>query len=559
MARLERIQDYVNKSMPAYQAAHILPRNIMLPADNLMRGDIRFARKVGNFLPIFVPDNSTNLTQEAHQNDQIIYVDRFPSWYDIDCVLSLAHLQLTEIDDLVYDSDRSEYKIFLKEELNGDVASGEDVVLYGTPIEVNTLNPIGSRVRIEGNNQNTAIIFYSTTGDGVRIQMISGVAPLSIVTNVLAKTIDITFQANVTQANDIIVAMVGNPLGFTLVAPFSNGTGTYVVGDDNLYITDTPPSVRVVSKYKIFSGDAIAYKTEPTLIGSLLNTEVLAVEYIGTIAAGYVYDLTLEAEVDVEVGQTIYLRGRPAYESEEIFVPDLPYSNQNIGPFVIDYISGPLLDSVTEEISEVFNIELYSTGGTLLYKQDDVGKNFPIQRVPLDASMPLFWDLLEGSLNFEATKYRMIGTSSDISRFAIITHLIPNFRPGLAWTFTVEAEVDTELTFHFPPNAQQSFSLLAGIPTGVVISIPPGGEDATRMEISALTSIPNKRIYVGSSSTVGSRVGKIKYSIVSTADGEYTWGASGLLVKPYFLQLALLEAQYSVIGHHNRGNIHMWK
>src|SRR5579885_2202464 len=133
MAVLERISDLINKSLPTYANATIIPRGVTIPADPFLTGSVRFARKSGEFQPVISPDTTTALSTNAVATLSTIKVNNLPTWYVLGALLSLEGREIVTISDI----DTTTNTITLLNPLASNHASGSSVTLFGVPILIN--------------------------------------------------------------------------------------------------------------------------------------------------------------------------------------------------------------------------------------------------------------------------------------------------------------------------------------------------------------------------------------------------------------------------------------
>lgn len=131
--RLGRIQDLINLGLPSYAAAFVRARGVTVPTDPFLTGTVRFARKSGEFLTIFSPDNLMRAASPIRQNDTTITVDKTLKWIVGGSLLRIERRELVEVQDVV-DEDKL---IRLTAAVQEDHAAGVSVVLHAVPIKAN--------------------------------------------------------------------------------------------------------------------------------------------------------------------------------------------------------------------------------------------------------------------------------------------------------------------------------------------------------------------------------------------------------------------------------------
>jgi hypothetical protein len=80
MARIRKIQEIINGKLPSYNSAFIKVRGLAIPLDIFLKGKVRFARKLGAQLSIWIPDNATITTAETSIANNKLFVQDKISW-----------------------------------------------------------------------------------------------------------------------------------------------------------------------------------------------------------------------------------------------------------------------------------------------------------------------------------------------------------------------------------------------------------------------------------------------------------------------------------------------
>jgi len=74
MARLQEIFETINSKLPSYNSAFTKICGLAMPVDTVLRGKLRFAKKLGFPVPIWLPDNLTTTSQDATIINNFLYV-----------------------------------------------------------------------------------------------------------------------------------------------------------------------------------------------------------------------------------------------------------------------------------------------------------------------------------------------------------------------------------------------------------------------------------------------------------------------------------------------------
>ncbi len=246
---------------------------------------------------------------------------------------------------------------------------------------------------------------------------------------------------------------------------------------------------------------------------------------------------------------TIYLRGNPAYVRQRCPVPSIPaIQAMTAGPFLIDRVSGTLVGD--DVYPEVMTVQLRGAAFQAIGNPIVMSKNTPIIRATIGADAMLFWRLANGRLNWNGATRRTAGFFDALGRFRVTQPLVPAFPVGQirAWNLQVKA-IDSpptqpvQLTVQIDPDAPQTFTLVPNVDQTVRIAFPPA--DAQRIRVAARGK-PGARVEFGAWTIQGSPVKALDYTVQARADGVFRWATSGLLVKPYFLNLEYVRARFDV-------------
>lgn len=135
MGRLEKTETLINKAVPNWSSVKLIPRGVPTYLDQLLRGQVRFARKTGATLGVLNPDNSVKLSQDALDNTRELRVKKFLDWYEINALLSIGpKLETVQI----YDLDLENKRIVLTEDLRATHPANEIIELLATPLYINS-------------------------------------------------------------------------------------------------------------------------------------------------------------------------------------------------------------------------------------------------------------------------------------------------------------------------------------------------------------------------------------------------------------------------------------
>lgn len=301
-------------------------------------------------------------------------------------------------------------------------------------------------------------------------------------------------------------------------------------------------TLQIRSSFKVFNGDNLVIRTEETLLRSAVEFKIAQVRFLGTSELLYNHELTLEVGIPraLAAEEEIFFKEQAGYESPDILTPG---GVEEFGPFLLDYISGPLIAGV--DVEETLSIQLFDGIGDPLPGFIDpvtVGKNYPITQVPVNNESMLMWDLIKGSLQFD-DQNKVILICDENGEFALSKHIVPFFPPGSEWEMPVRANSNALFRVKVDPQGYRDFSLIAGQNQRPLIGVGAAEAPGTRIEI-VIKSVPFAQVEVNNWQPPGSVATSIRYNITSDAQGDFRWEASGILFKPYFLNLDPIEARY---------------
>lgn len=169
--------------------------------------------------------------------------------------------------------------------------------------------------------------------------------------------------------------------------------------------------INVDSSHFLVRGDVLAFPVvSPSAITlSFIELQITDLSLVSLVSGIYQYQVTLSGGIpkDLEDGELIQLRAFLAYKSPILTVPFMPGLQRRVsGPFLVDWISAPFLNKM--DFSETQTLFLYNTGRSLIEDPRVISKNEVILNVPIRADQFLFWQKVNGSINYDATERRFI-------------------------------------------------------------------------------------------------------------------------------------------------------
>jgi hypothetical protein len=327
----------------------------------------------------------------------------------------------------------------------------------------------------------------------------------------------------------------------------------------DINIGDT--SIIVKSHYPLGNGDVFAYLQTESLLQSLTEIEIVKATKLGTTTSPfynllYSLDLAKPVEKNIISNSVVYLRAYPAYFSYPIRVPNALFTSEPIGPFLIDLLSGRLLEG--NEFKETLSIKTLSRTGTYMVGDSTSyvtsSKNSIILDRSVPAHVPMFWDLAEGTMRLTPTKV-IFRVDPNKKVFCAGTKCVPHLPSGFGWKINLLANEDCTIRFIFSPNTAQEFNLISGIPKNITVTIP-SGDDITDIEINLSSVAIICQVSLSDWTPLSGTVEQIEYCFIVHATGNATYQSSGLVIKPYFLGSEFLKTSYDIGSLYDSGKIY---
>jgi len=449
MGNLEQIHNLTNSSLPTSHVGFHVWRGLTLPTDIFLSGSARFARKTGNFLPTLLPFNFARLSQAVKLNDQVIFLDNFPT----PSITLGTRIRINRRETkVVEDFNQENNELLLSTGIQAAYPSYTPVEVYGQPIE---------------------------------------------------------------------------------------SDGNYLAGE---------VTINIDSVWKIYPGDVLVF--------GVAEIDVIASTITATVGDIYSYQITLKEGIptDLEHQGLVLLRAYPAYESEVRALPTTPgVLTSGVGPFVVDWVSGPLLTGT--QIEETMYVYLQTASGIVL-QENIFNKNDLVLRAPIQANYPLFWDVGRGKINWDGSRFHAYTDTE--SKFHIFKKLVPNFPTDQVnqWNIQVEPDNDVNIFVEFEPNVSQSYALTGGVVTTINLLLDPTDQPAERVHIRIDSGAnPETLIKFNDWNLITPQVETLKYHVVSKVTGTYNYACSGLFIKPMFLSIDLLKARLDYTAMLNGGRL----
>jgi hypothetical protein len=339
--------------------------------------------------------------------------------------------------------------------------------------------------------------------------------------------------------------------------------GNFTVEENtvNLYATPIEPaldapsgstSIIVRSRYHILAGDKISVETTPGLLTSLLDDKVLRARFLDTTGDGssdftLIYELLLDASLTVDLvegGTNLFLKAQPSYLSNQVFVPLVPGNPDDIGPFLMDYVSGVLFDR--DNVEEQLSLTVFDKLGAPIIHDGlaplPVNKQLQITEIPVMADVICLWHVADGSLTFSkrgtTQEIYAVSLCNELGQFQVTEEIIPAMPPGTEWNVPVTANEVCTLKVRFYPNEWREYDLPQNNPTQSLIGTTSDDMPTERIEIVVIGS-PATTVEFGNWVPTKNQAFSFIYGITADVFGEAQWQATNMFQKPMFLNFAM--------------------
>lgn len=126
-----RIFELINGKLPSWASGTLRYEGVVVPIDTELRGRVRFAKRLGHPLPVWVVDTSTVLVADA--NTYSTYLDVEPNqWMTIGSRIRLDHRYDVVVSDITNNGSR----LHLSTPIDAPFFTGTDVTLFSYPVTV---------------------------------------------------------------------------------------------------------------------------------------------------------------------------------------------------------------------------------------------------------------------------------------------------------------------------------------------------------------------------------------------------------------------------------------
>lgn len=316
--------------------------------------------------------------------------------------------------------------------------------------------------------------------------------------------------------------------------------------------------VQVNSNYKLANGDTFMYFATKGLIQSSTEIKIKQAVESGISADPvftYNYTLYLEKPVnrDIETEELVYIRAYPAYFSRSIRVPNLYNTTNDMGPFLIDFLSGRIVEGFVPK--ETFSLKLkdrsaqYRLGTQFSY--ETASKNYPVLNRPINSKSFLFFTQIKGDTRIKPNK--VVFETKDYN-FRSSQKLVPELDfNGQSYRFTTTSVTSGTLIIYLEPNIKIELLIESGTQSHL-ITIPQGFH--YQMDVVFVGNSIKNKLEMSDWTQVGPQIEYIEYTIVAEATGRGRYQSTGVSLKPYFLTPEILAGRYDVGDSYNSGFVY---
>lgn len=316
--------------------------------------------------------------------------------------------------------------------------------------------------------------------------------------------------------------------------------------------------ININSQFLLANGDTIAYFSTSGVLQSMTEIKVKKVIYTGVSSDPiykHNYNLELSSPIirDIDSDEDIYLRAYPAYFSGQLRVPNLYNSTNPMGMFLIDYLSGRIVEGFNPK--ETFSVKLRDRGSQYhvgsQYHFESISKNYPVTNRPINSKSFVFFDQVKGDTKVKPN--RVVFESSDFN-FRSSMKLVPNIDfNDQGYRFTTQSNSAGILALEFQPDIRIELPINVGIQSHSIV-VPSGFRN--QMEIIFIGDSKKNKIEMSDWTQIGPQIETIEYSIVAESVGRGKYQSTGVMLKPIFLTTEILSGRYDVGDNYDSGFVY---
>lgn len=326
-------------------------------------------------------------------------------------------------------------------------------------------------------------------------------------------------------------------------------------------------TIVIRSRYHILAGDRLSIEVTPGLLTSLLDFKVRRARLLSVVDEFAPFSLFFEVELEEPItvdlvasegDSPLYLKAQPSYLSNQVFVPQTPGNPDDIGPFLLDYVSGVLFNR--PQVDEQLSVTVFDKLGNVII--DDGGfplpveKQFPITEMPLMADSIVLWHVADGSMSFSkrgtTQEVQAVALCDSKGQFQTTQEVIPFMPPGTEWSVPVISSTPSTVKVRFVPNEVREFNIPALIPTQILIGTTSEELPTERIEIIVI-GVEETQVEFGNWVPTKNQAFSLVYGITADVFGDAQWQATNVFNKPLFLNFAMgLKGRYDSSRTPNR-------
>jgi hypothetical protein len=265
----------------------------------------------------------------------------------------------------------------------------------------------------------------------------------------------------------------------------------------------------------------------------VLNAKLVATEnHLDGMNYHQVIELDKDTVRTLTSASKIWLRAYPSYVSKLIIVPD------NLGPFLIDFMGGRIKSKQGILEEESYSATFFAKYGEKILSDYpvEIGKNYPIPYEAIASDWVLFWDLKDGHFSYDFNK--PVAVCNDEGLFNVVKRVIPDL-PPMTWNLQVTANNDCKFVFWCGDNVVET-QLETFVAKNLVVGCTT---PISEMRI-CIKGEPGTRVILDDWFPTTADAAKIEYTMLVKIVDEAEWQCSGLILKPYFINLSLVRGRF---------------
>jgi len=197
------------------------------------------------------------------------------------------------------------------------------------------------------------------------------------------------------------------------------------------------------TEYFIVRGDVIAISSRADITLSFKEYTIDDYVLIGTSGGVNQYQVTFDRPIHRELAddETIQLRAYMAYKSQIQPVPTQAGAVRRVvGPFLVDWLSAPFVTGLN--LDERQTIQKYNDARIPLGPPEVIEKNRLVLNVPIRADQFLWWDVIDGEINYDNSIKRFMFFPDDEGKSLINFDCVPKI--NVPFTYASGSIIATE-------------------------------------------------------------------------------------------------------------------